>query len=135
MDTLTAERRSEVMAKIGPKDTKPEILVRRVLHSMGMRFRLHRKDLPGKPDIVLPRYRTVVFVHGCFWHGHACPRGKRPSSNVQFWNEKIDRNILRDRRTCQALRSAGWHVITVWECQTKNMETLRHRLQRIEYYG
>ncbi|WP_145423054.1 very short patch repair endonuclease [Symmachiella dynata] len=134
-DTLTTEKRSELMSRIRSKNTRPELIVRRLLHSMGFRFRLHRADLPGKPDIVLARYGTVVFVNGCFWHGHSCPRGKRPSSNRKFWDEKIEKNIGRDRQTCRKLRCNGWHVLTIWECQTKNTDTLRRKLQRIENNG
>lgn len=98
---FTKERRSEIMRRITGKDTQPEIVVRRVLHRMGYRFRLHRKDLPGNPDVVLPRWKTAVFVHGCFWHGHDCKKGsgkRRPKSNTVYWNAKIDRNMQRDEK-------------------------------------
>lgn len=103
--------------------------VRSLLHRLGYRFRLHRKDLPGNPDIVLPRHRTVVFVHGCFWHGHDCPRGKRPASNVAFWNPKLDRNIERDCRVVQLLETDGWRVLIIWECEIADMDCLRARLR------
>src|SRR5688500_15685000 len=103
-DTFTKEQRSKIMSQVKSTNTKPEILVRQLLHRMGYRFRLHRKDLPGKPDIVLPRHHKVIFVHGCFWHGHeGCPRAARPTTNVDFWNTKIDRNVERDVRNRQEL--------------------------------
>lgn len=108
------------MAQVKNKNTAPEIAVRKTLHRLGYRFRLHRRNLPGHPDIVLPRYRTVIFVHGCFWHGHDCPRGKRPSTRPEFWNEKLDRNIERDKDTIRRLEETGWRVLVVWECQIKN---------------
>jgi len=105
------------MSKIHSKNTKPEILVRRWLHSQGYRFTLHSKDLPGKPDIVLPKYRTVIFVHGCFWHGHpGCKNAKRPQQNSVFWNAKIDRNIERDSLNMDKLKALGWNVLVIWEC-------------------
>jgi len=107
------------MSRVKGKDTKPEMLIRRSLHRLGYRFRLHRKDLPGSPDIVLPKFRTAIFVNGCFWHGHDCPRGKRPASNTAFWNEKLNKNEERDQRNYQALKQLGWHVEVVWECEIK----------------
>lgn len=104
------------MASVHGKNTSPERAVRSVLFAAGFRYRLHRRDLPGSPDILLPRYRTAVFVHGCFWHGHHCARGARPSSNVEFWNRKLDGNIARDRRNEEALFHAGWDVVILWEC-------------------
>lgn len=105
-----------MMAAVRGKDTAPERAVRAALFSTGYRYRLHRRDLPGSPDIVLPRYCVAVFVHGCFWHGHDCLRGRRPASNVEFWNTKLDRNLARDRANRTALEAAGWTVVTVWEC-------------------
>lgn len=134
-DVFTKEHRSEIMSRIRSKDTKPERVVRLMLHAMGYRFRIHRKDLPGNPDIVLPKYRTVVFVHGCFWHGHTCPRGKRPDSQQEFWDDKIDKNMRRDRQAVRKLRAQGWHVLTVWECQTRRLDSLSKRLERIQHYG
>jgi DNA mismatch endonuclease, patch repair protein len=132
MDTVTKERRSEIMRLIGPKDTAPELSVCRILKEMGMVFACHVSTLPGKPDIVIPQYRTVVFVHGCFWHGHSCPRGKRPATRKIFWNDKLDKNTRRDRRVKRALWADGWHVITVWECQIKHADTIRRKLNQIQ---
>lgn len=106
------------MARIGPKNTKPEILVRRALHRLGFRFRLHRRDLPGRPDIVLPKYRTAIFVHGCFWHRHpGCRRTTTPKTREDFWRSKFEANILRDRKATEALENAGWNVMVLWECE------------------
>lgn len=105
------------MAAVRGTDTAPEIFVRKMLFRAGFRFRLHVKDLPGRPDIVLRRYRTAVFVHGCFWHGHTCKRGKRPDANKDFWNAKIGGNIRRDRRNRAALRRAGWRAVVIWQCR------------------
>jgi DNA mismatch endonuclease, patch repair protein len=116
------------MAKVGGRDTTPERAVRSVIHRLGCRFGLHRKDLPGTPDIVMPARRAVVFVHGCFWHGHDCRRGRRPTSNTAFWNEKLEKNKLRDLRDQSLLRDAGWRVLTVWECETKVLPALREKL-------
>ncbi|MFZ3236852.1 MAG: very short patch repair endonuclease [Stellaceae bacterium] len=118
-DKVPAAVRSKMMAAVRSKDTGPERAVRSALFSAGYRYRLHRRDLPGAPDIVLPRYRIAVFVHGCFWHGHDCPRGRRPASNVEFWNAKLDQNLARDRASRAALEAAGWTVATVWECSAK----------------
>jgi DNA mismatch endonuclease (patch repair protein) len=104
------------MAAVRGKDTKPEKLVRSALHRSGFRYSLHRRDLPGKPDLVLPKYKTVVFVHGCFWHGHECPRGKKPATRKQFWNKKLNQNRLRDQKSIAALEVMGWNVFVVWEC-------------------
>lgn len=129
MDRLTRAQRSRLMAAIRPRDTVPEWIVRRLVHSMGYRFRLYRADLPGTPDLVLTRHRTVILVHGCFWHAHACRHGRRePRSNVEFWREKRRRNRDRDQRVRSALRSLGWRVLVVWQCQTKHIGTLRGRL-------
>ncbi|MDF1614346.1 very short patch repair endonuclease [Desulfurivibrio dismutans] len=117
------------MSRVGGKNTKPEIAVRSLLHSLGYRFRLHRKDLPGKPDITLPKYKKVIFVHGCFWHGHEdCPRSKRPSTNEEFWREKLDKNIERDKETVTALKKLGWDVLTVWACEVKDTNKLKTKL-------
>lgn len=101
-----------------------------MIHRMGYRFRLHVKDLPGKPDIVLPRHRKVIFVHGCFWHGHRCKKGRRPASNRSFWNAKLDANLARDKRYIRALRRAGWSVLVVWQCQIERREFILERLRR-----
>lgn len=119
------------MRQVRGRDTKPELLVRRWLHRAGFRFRLHRSDLPGKPDIVLPRYGVVIFVHGCFWHGHkACPRSALPTSNRLYWETKITRNIGRDRRNQRQLRRLGWRVMTLWECHLKNEQSLEKRVRK-----
>lgn len=117
MDNKTKAERSANMRAIRSTDTKPELMVRRLLFAAGFRFRLHAKDLPGKPDIVLPKWKTVVFVHGCFWHFHeGCPRAVRPASNTEFWDEKLARNRARDREEHATLMAAGWRVLVVWEC-------------------
>jgi len=129
-DIITPQKRSWNMSRIRCKDTKPEKLVRSMLHKMGFRFALHRKDLPGKPDIVLPKYHTAVFVHGCFWHRHkACKYAYTPKSRKAFWSSKFRENMSRDRRNEKALRKIGWRVITVWECWTEKPELLYRRLK------
>lgn len=115
-DTVSPEIRSQVMARVGSKDTKPELLIRQGLHARGFRYRLHVKGLPGKPDLVFPRYKCVVQINGCFWHGHGCPRCRMPSSNVEYWNRKVARNKERDSSNRQSLLDQGWRVLTVWEC-------------------
>ena len=118
VDFLSPLERSERMSRIRSSNTSPELALRRELHALGFRFRLHRKDLPGKPDIVLTRYRTVVFVHGCFWHRHAgCKIATTPKSNTGFWIEKFDRNVARDSRSRELLEAQGWKVIIAWECE------------------
>ena len=130
MDTLTPAQRRKTMTAVKSRDTSPELLVRRLLHAAGFRFRLHRKDLPGKPDVLLPRYRTVVFVHGCFWHQHPdCKGSLRPKSNTEYWDKKLTRNVERDAQTKVQLESLGWHVITVWECETREPDVLIARLK------
>ena len=117
MDKFTVEKRSSIMSSVRSKNTKPEMYVRSMLHNNGLRFRLHRKDLPGSPDIVLSGFKTAIFVNGCFWHGHNCPKGRRPASNLDFWNEKLDQNLRRDEENHAALRDMGWRVIIIWECE------------------
>ncbi len=118
------------MSNIGNKDTKPELRIRSLLHQMGYRFRLHRKDLPGKPDIVLPKYKTVIFIHGCYWHRHTCKKGRStPTSNREFWEEKFSKNIERDKRNLVELKNIGWNIITIWQCELKNMEKIQSRLK------
>jgi DNA mismatch endonuclease (patch repair protein) len=131
MDMYTRKKRSHIMSRITSKNTLPEMRVRQALHSFGYRFRLHRKDLPGKPDIVLPKYKTVIFVHGCFWHGHTCCDGRRPKSNTGYWNPKLDRNIARDREHSRLLRLLGWRRIVIWECETLNKTRLAARLRAV----
>lgn len=122
------------MSAVRGKNTAPELLVRRLLYRLGYRYRLHAADLPGRPDIVFRKRRCVVFVNGCFWHGHDCPRGSRPSSNVEFWRRKIDKNQERDRLVRKRLREDGWRVLTVWQCETKDETNLKHRLHRFMEY-
>jgi DNA mismatch endonuclease (patch repair protein) len=118
------------MARVGQKNTKPEMIARRALHRLGFRFRLHRSDLPGSPDIVLPKYRTAIFVHGCFWHRHpGCRKATTPKTRREFWVRKFEQNVSRDRRNENDLRSAGWEVLTVWECETRDIVRLRHQLE------
>ncbi len=118
MDIVSVQKRSEIMAKIRSTNTLPEIRLRSALHKCGIRFRLHRRDLPGKPDLVLPKYRAVIFVHGCFWHQHKnCADGKMPKSQTEYWAEKFAKNAERDRRTKVALKKMGWKVFVVWECE------------------
>jgi len=128
-DVFSEEKRSAIMASVRSKDTKPELLVRSLLHRLGYRFRLHRKDLPGKPDIVLPKYSTVIFVHGCFWHGHrGCIRSKLPKSRPEFWRDKIESNVERDRRARIELMAQGWNVLTIWQCQIRGKSDLARTL-------
>lgn len=119
-DTLTPQRRSWNMSRIRGADTKPELALRSLLHRQGFRFRLHEKSLPGKPDIVLPKYGTVIFVHGCFWHRHPnCKNATMPSTRSEFWRTKFDGNVRRDASNQKKLRAEGWRVVTVWECEIK----------------
>lgn len=129
-DNRTPQQRSKNMRAVHGKNTAPELFVRSTLHRLGYRFRLHRSDLPGTPDIVFPVRRTVMFVHGCFWHGHSCPRGNLPSTNRAFWQRKITANRARDSRAQKQLRKVGWRVLTVWECETRNQRRLERRLSR-----
>ena len=115
-DVLTPEQRRLNMSRIRGRDTRPELILRRGLHALGLRFRLHRKDLPGKPDLVFPGHRAVILVHGCFWHWHGCPMFKWPATRREFWREKIASNRQRDQVTLGGLRAAGWRVVVVWEC-------------------
>lgn len=128
-ERLNRKARSENMRRVRDRDTAPELAVRRLLHSEGFRFRLHVPDLPGRPDVVLPKHQTVIFVHGCFWHSHpGCPRAFTPATNVEFWQKKLGANPPRDARNEQALRDEGWRVLVVWECETKDTRALRERL-------
>jgi DNA mismatch endonuclease (patch repair protein) len=131
-DTLTPARRSENMRRIKSKNMKPEMVVRSIAHGLGYRYRLHRRDLPGKPDLAFPARRKVIFVHGCFWHGHddpACVDGRRqPKSNLDYWLPKLTRNRERDAAHAIALAGLGWSVLTVWECETRKTEALRQRI-------
>lgn len=129
-DALSLAERSALMGRIGPKDSKPELAVRRFLHRLGYRFRLHRKDLPGTPDIVFPVRRKAIFVHGCFWHRHPdCRYSSTPKTRTDFWLRKFADNIARDRRNVDQLEAAGWDVLTIWSCETTKVEMLEDRLR------
>ncbi|MGI9322257.1 MAG: very short patch repair endonuclease [Pseudomonadales bacterium] len=119
MDTVDKATRSKIMSRIGPKNTGPEVVLRKSLHRLGLRYRLHDKQLPGKPDIVFPKFKAVVFVHGCFWHRHGCKLSSMPSTNVDYWRNKFKQNTARDKRHSKALQAAGWRVAVVWECALK----------------
>lgn len=123
--------RSRIMSAVGQKDTKPEVIVRRILHALGYRFRLYRRDLPGSPDIVLPKHRTAIFVHGCFWHRHeGCAKATFPKTRQKFWKDKFDANKARDQKAIVALQDLGWTVHVVWECQTRNARELEALLKQ-----
>ena len=131
-DIVSPEQRSYIMGRIRGKDTKPEIIVRSICHSMGLRYRLHRKDLPGSPDLVFPKFRLCLFVHGCFWHRHSgCQYAYTPKSRTEFWLSKLTRNTERDLEVQNALQALGWHTEVVWECETKDLKLLRKKLQLI----
>lgn len=129
-DVLTREQRSFCMSRIRGAHTRPEMIVRSLVHRMGFRYRLHRSDLPGKPDLVLPAHSKVIFVHGCFWHMHRCRYGRvTPATNAEFWQAKRGSNVERDRRNVAALRKQGWSVKVIWECQARSGERLEQRLR------
>jgi DNA mismatch endonuclease (patch repair protein) len=129
-DVHTARQRSFNMSRIAGRNTRPEMRVRRILHALGFRYRLHRTDLPGKPDLVFPGARAILFVHGCFWHMHRCKYGKPvPATNVSFWAEKRRGNVERDKRNRKALLADGWQVFEVWECHTRDEDALRAKLE------
>lgn len=135
-DVLTSEQRRRNMQAIRGRDTKPEMIVRRIVHRLGYRFRLHRRDLPGRPDIVLPRLRKVILVHGCFWHQHGrCRYATRPATRPEFWASKLDGNRARDSRVRRELRSLGWKVLIVWECQTREVEALSQQIDAFLHDG
>ena len=125
VDVLTSEQRRLNMSRISSRDTKPEMIIRRGLHALGLRFRLYRKDLPGRPDLVFSKYRTVILVHGCFWHGHSCPMFKWPATRPEFWKKKIISNRARDGAAVKALRADSWRVLVVWECALRGPGRLR----------
>lgn len=129
-DIYDRETRRRTMQQIRKKNTKPELLVRSVLHQMGLRFRLHQAGLPGVPDIVLPRHRTAILVHGCFWHQHSCKLGKTPKSNLTYWLPKLDRNKTRDEQNQKDLQADGWSVVTLWECELTSREQTERLLRR-----
>jgi len=119
------------MSRIAGKNTGPEIMVRKIMKDLGYEFQIYSEDLPGKPDVVLPRRKKIVFVHGCFWHGHKrCKRAKRPATNAPFWKRKIESNIKRDLRILKKLRSEGWSVMVIWQCQTRDHEGLKNRIMK-----
>jgi DNA mismatch endonuclease (patch repair protein) len=133
VDTLDQARRSKNMAAIRSQDMKPELAVRKTAHRLGFRYRLHRRDLPGKPDLVFSKYNAVIFVHGCFWHQHPkkdCLDGRAPKSNTHYWAPKLARNIERDAKNQEDLQTMGWRVLVIWECETKDLEALGHRIQQ-----
>lgn len=131
MDTVSPEKRSWVMSRVKGRNTEPERRVRSLLHRLGFRFRIQRKDLPGTPDVVLPKYKTVIFVHGCFWHRHAgCKRATTPANNAEYWQKKFARNVARDALVERTLRESGWRVIIVWECELRDMNVLALSLSR-----
>lgn len=122
VDHVSADRRSYIMSTVGQRNTKPELALRRALHRLGYRFRLHRRDLPGRPDIVFPSRKMVVFVHGCFWHGHGSRWGRLPKSRPEYWKAKIETNKERDRRALTELKEAGWEPLVVWQCELRDLE-------------
>lgn len=131
MDIVDPETRSKMMSAIRGKDTVPEMIVRRFLHSRGYRYRIHRKDLPGRPDLVLTRLKVCIFVHGCFWHRHpGCAFATTPKTRPEFWSEKLQKNVMRDLANVEALESAGWNVLIIWECQLKKDSVALHRLDQ-----
>lgn len=131
MDIWEKAKRSEIMSKVNQKDTKPELIVRHFLFANGFRYRKNVRKLPGSPDIVLPKYKTVIFVNGCFWHGHECRAGRRPTSNKQYWDNKIKSNIKRDEDKISQLEILGWKVLIIWQCEIKNEELRSVRLKRL----
>jgi DNA mismatch endonuclease (patch repair protein) len=133
-DIVSRSKRKEIMSSVKQRHTKPELIVRKLLHRLGYRFRLHNKKLPGTPDIVLPKYKTVIFVHGCFWHQHEnCRKARRPTSNVEFWNEKLDKNIERDNRKESELKEAGWKILTIWDCEMKDEDLITEKIKDFLY--
>jgi len=134
-DQFSTEERSAVMRRVRSFDTGPEVRVRQMVHHFGFRFRLHCKDLPGRPDIVLAGRRQIVFVHGCYWHQHSCEGSKRPATNRRYWNRKLDKNVQRDKENLRLLRRQGWRVLTVWECELRKPERLERRLLRFLNLG
>jgi DNA mismatch endonuclease (patch repair protein) len=129
MDVFSAEKRSALMSRIRGRDTKPELIVRRLVHALGYRFRLHRRDLPGAPDLTFPGRKKVVFIHGCFWHQHqGCRFAYKPKSNVEFWKQKLTGNTRRDARVVQELREQGWSPLVIWECEISDLQNLTNRL-------
>jgi DNA mismatch endonuclease, patch repair protein len=134
-DQFSTEERSAIMRRVRSVDTAPELQVRKIVHRLGFRFRLHSPALAGKPDLVLAGRKKVIFVHGCYWHQHSCGGAKRPTTNRSYWNRKLDRNVERDKKNLRLLRRQGWRVLIVWECELKNPERLQHRLLRFFNLG
>ncbi|MBA0100328.1 very short patch repair endonuclease [Stenotrophomonas indicatrix] len=130
-DTLTHQQRSERMSRIRGADTSPELQVRRGLHAMGFRFRLHDRALPGRPDVVMRKYATVIFVQGCYWHAHHCQKGRIPATNTLFWKEKFESNRKRDARSARKLRAMGWHVLHIWECELRTPSLRSRALEKL----
>lgn len=133
-DIFSKNKRSQIMSKISSKNTKPEIILRKALFEKGFRYRINYKKLPGSPDIVLPKYKTVIFVHGCFWHAHSdCKDGHLPKTNVEFWRNKINSNVERDKKVTKQLMNLGWNILVVWECEIKkkNMDSLIEKVENI----
>lgn len=130
MDTRTPDQRSRIMQAVKQKDTLPEMLLRRALHRLGYRYRVHAKDLPGRPDLVFPSRKKVVFVHGCFWHGHDCSKGRLPKSRPEYWIPKIEANKARDERVISELKRDGWDVMVIWQCETKELDAVLNKMVR-----
>jgi DNA mismatch endonuclease (patch repair protein) len=129
-DNLTPEQRKRTMRSVHSKNSKPEMLVRRIAYGMGFRYRLHRMDLPGNPDLVFASRKKIIFVHGCFWHGHDCPSGrKRPKANQDYWGPKLAKNKARDARNLEMLRRGGWNVLVLWECELKDVQAASDRIR------
>ncbi|TSA26059.1 DNA mismatch endonuclease Vsr [bacterium] len=130
-DIFTSNKRSDIMKKIGPKNSKQELFIRKLIFSLGYRYRLHSNDLPGKPDLVFPKYKKVIFINGCFWHHHICNRGKLPETNKEFWKKKILGNVTRDKANYNKLKELGWKILVIWQCEikTKNIEYLQQKIK------
>lgn len=129
MDTRTPEQRRRIMRAVKSKDTKPELAVRCLLYSLGYRYRLHPKGLPGRPDIAFLGRRKAIFVHGCFWHGHECAKGRSPKSRLEYWQPKLEQNAIRDRTKVEQLESLGWQSLVIWQCEIEDSDDLRKRLR------
>ena len=128
-DIFDRKKRSEIMSRVRGRDTEPEMIVRKIAHGLGFRFRLHRRDLPGSPDLVFPKHRAVIMVHGCFWHRHpGCKYASSPKTRVRFWEDKFEGNVVRDRRNEGALEELGWRVMVIWECETRDREAVAERI-------
>ncbi|RXT19407.1 MULTISPECIES: very short patch repair endonuclease [unclassified Bosea (in: a-proteobacteria)] len=130
MDRLSPDRRSWLMSRVASKNTTPEMVVRRLLHGLGYRYRLHTRDLPGRPDLVFKSKKKAIFVHGCFWHRHSgCRKATNPKTSIEFWQKKFERNVQRDAQVVEQLQTNDWQVLTVWQCETKDLPTLKLKLQ------